>query len=68
MTLALLPPVVDYPMIIDGQPVAAAGGEWTDVQSPGRRGTVLGRVPRADEADVDRFAANFARLAEAVSA
>ncbi|TKV57100.1 aldehyde dehydrogenase family protein [Nakamurella flava] len=57
MTIAPLPPVADHPMIIDGQPVAAGSGEWADVHCPGRRGTVLGRVPRADQADVDRAVA-----------
>src|SRR3954447_24091578 len=44
----------EWRMYIGGDWVEAAGGRWTDVMSPSRRGTVLGRVPRADAADVDR--------------
>jgi aldehyde dehydrogenase (NAD+) len=41
-------------MLIGGEWVEAAGGEWREITSPGRRGHVLARVPRGDRADVDR--------------
>jgi aldehyde dehydrogenase (NAD+) len=44
----------EWRMYIDGERVEALDGRWTDVLSPSRAGTVLGRVPRADAADVDR--------------
>jgi aldehyde dehydrogenase (NAD+) len=44
----------EWRMYIGGQRVEAADGRWTDVLSPSRSGTVIGRVPRADAADVDR--------------
>ncbi len=46
--------VPDRPMLIGGEWVAAASGEWTDVQCPGRRGTVLARVPQGGAEDADR--------------
>ncbi len=49
--------VPDRPMLIGGTWAAAADGEWIDVMSPGRRGTVLARVPRARQADADRAVA-----------
>ena len=49
--------VPDRPMLIGGQWVAALEDEWTDVYSPGRRGTVLARVPRGRKADADRAVA-----------
>jgi aldehyde dehydrogenase (NAD+) len=39
-----LPACGDVPMLIGGEFVGAAGGEWTDVVSPGSL-TVIGRVP-----------------------
>ena len=44
----------DRPMLIGGEWVAAARGEWREVVSPGRRGLVLGRVPRGQAEDADR--------------
>jgi aldehyde dehydrogenase (NAD+) len=40
-------------MLIDGDFVGAAGGEWTDVVSPGSL-SVIGRVPTGGAEDVDR--------------
>ena len=47
----------DVPMLIGGEFVAAAGGEWTDVISPGSL-TVIGRVPKGASQDVDRAVAS----------
>jgi aldehyde dehydrogenase (NAD+) len=47
----------DRPMLIGGEWTGAASGEWSDVYSPGRRGTVLGRVPLGGEEDVERAVA-----------
>src|SRR6478752_2121350 len=44
----------ERPMLIGGEWVAAVDGEWTDVVSPGRRGTVLAQVPEGNAADADR--------------
>jgi aldehyde dehydrogenase (NAD+) len=44
-------------MLIGGDWVPAADGRWMDVTSPGRRGTVLARVPIAAKADADRAVA-----------
>ena len=46
--------VRDQPMLIGGEWVAALDGSWSDVLSPGRRGTVLARVPVGGVADADR--------------
>ena len=54
--------VPDRPMLIDGQWVAALDGEWSEVPSPGRRGTILARVPVGRPADADR-AVSAARAA-----
>ncbi|BBY65509.1 aldehyde dehydrogenase family protein [Mycolicibacterium helvum] len=43
--------VGDVAMLINGMPYEAAAG-WIEVESP-RDGTVLGRVPRAGEAEID---------------
>jgi aldehyde dehydrogenase (NAD+) len=51
-----LPAYGDVPMLIGGEFVGAAGGEWTDVVSPGSL-TVIGRVPTGGAEDVDRAAA-----------
>ncbi|MTD16347.1 aldehyde dehydrogenase family protein [Nakamurella sp. YIM 132087] len=48
----------DHPMVIDGEPVAALGGAWTEVQNPGRRSKPLGRVPSGTKEDVDRAVAS----------
>ena len=57
-TTLTTPPAVtavrDQPMLIGGEWVPALDGSWTDVQSPGRRGTVLARVPDGGVADADR--------------
>ncbi|HEY5852751.1 MAG TPA: aldehyde dehydrogenase family protein [Aldersonia sp.] len=52
-----IPPARDYPMFIDGRWVAAASGRWSEVTTPILRGHVIGRVPAADEGDVDRAVA-----------
>ncbi|RIJ76434.1 aldehyde dehydrogenase family protein [Nakamurella silvestris] len=41
-------------MLIGGSWVGAVGGEWIEVDSPGRRGLVIARVPRGQDADADR--------------
>jgi aldehyde dehydrogenase (NAD+) len=41
-------------MLIGGEWVEAADGGWREIASPGRRGSVLARVPRGSAADVDR--------------
>src|SRR3954447_6174741 len=46
----------DVPMLVGGEFVAAAGGQWTDVVSPGSL-TVIGRVPTGAPEDVDRAVA-----------
>jgi len=46
--------IPDQPMLIGGEWVAALNGEWSEVTSPGRRGTVLARVPVGSKADADR--------------
>jgi len=46
--------IPDQPMLIGGEWVAALDGSWSDVTSPGRRGTVLARVPVGSKADADR--------------
>ncbi|MET3804056.1 aldehyde dehydrogenase (NAD+) [Nakamurella sp. UYEF19] len=46
--------VTDFPMLIGGDRVNAANDAWTDVHSPSRRGTVIGRVPQGEAVDVDR--------------
>src|SRR4051794_3370097 len=51
-----LPAYGDVPMLIGGEFVEAASGEWTDVVSPGSL-TVIGRVPKGDAQDVDRAVA-----------
>ena len=43
-----------WPMLIGGNWVEAAAGEWREITSPARRGHVLARVPRGDAGDVDR--------------
>ncbi len=44
-------------MLIGGEWVPALDGSWSDVVSPGRRGTVLARVPVGGVADADRAVA-----------
>ena len=52
-----IPAARDFPMLIDGQWVEATSGKWTEVTTPILRGHVIGRVPAAEEADVDRAVA-----------
>jgi len=49
--------VPDRHMLIDGQWVAAIDGEWSEVPSPGRRSTILARVPVGRPVDADRAVA-----------
>ena len=44
-------------MLIGGEWVEAADGEWREITSAGRRGQVLARVPRGGATDVDRAVA-----------
>ncbi len=46
--------VPDQPMLIGGEWVPALDGSWSEVRSPGHRGTVLARVPVGGAADADR--------------
>lgn len=47
----------DLPMLVGGEWVPAAGGEWIEVTSPGRGQLPLARVPRGDAEDADRAVA-----------
>jgi len=49
-------PVLDPGMLVGGEWVNAASGEWIDVESP-RDKSICGRVPRGDKTDVDRAVA-----------
>jgi acyl-CoA reductase-like NAD-dependent aldehyde dehydrogenase len=40
-------------MIVNGESVEAASGEWLSVENPAHRGTVAGQVPRAGGTEVD---------------
>jgi aldehyde dehydrogenase (NAD+) len=44
----------ERPMLIGGEWVAGVDGVWTEVVSPGRRSTVLARVPEGSAEDADR--------------
>lgn len=57
MTTSPKTAVTDHPMLIGGEWTAAAGGRWTEVISPSRRGVVIGRVPQGESVDVDRAVA-----------
>jgi len=41
-------------MLVDGQWVGSADGQFIMVENPSRRGTIVGEVPRAKAEDVDR--------------
>src|SRR4030067_1742383 len=41
-------------MLIDGEWVASSDGRFAPVEGPGRRGSIIGEVPRAGADDVDR--------------
>ncbi|MBM4339646.1 MAG: aldehyde dehydrogenase family protein [Deltaproteobacteria bacterium] len=41
-------------MLMNGQWVESSGGEFIPVENPGRKGSIVGEVPRAKSADVDR--------------
>ncbi len=41
-------------MLIDGEWVGSADGQFISVENPSRRGTIVGEVPRARAEDVDR--------------
>jgi betaine-aldehyde dehydrogenase len=45
--------ITELKMLIGGEWVEAAGGEWIDVKSPAT-GELVGRVPKGSAADVDR--------------
>ncbi len=51
-------------MLVGGEWVDAAGGETITVENPSRRGEVVGSVPRARAADVDRAVDAAARAFE----
>ena len=44
-------------MLIGGDWVEAVDGEWREITSPARRGSVIARVPRGNATDVDRAVA-----------
>lgn len=52
-----IPVARDYPMLIDGQWVEAANGQWSDVTTPILRDHVIARTPASDAQDVDRAVA-----------
>src|SRR4030067_701178 len=41
-------------MLINGEWVASSGGRFVPIEGPGRRGSIIGEVPRASADDVDR--------------
>ena len=51
-------------MLIDGQWVESSDGEFIPVENPGRKGSIVGDVPRAKAADVDRAVLSAARAFE----
>jgi betaine-aldehyde dehydrogenase len=51
-------------MLIDGQWVESSDGEFIPVENPGRKGSIVGEVPRAKAADVDRAVQAAARAFE----
>ena len=51
-------------MLIDGQWVESSDGEFIPVENPGRKGSIVGEVPSAKAADVDRAVRAAARAFE----
>ena len=51
-------------MLINGQWVESSGGEFIPVENPGRKGSIVGEVPRGRAADVDRAVLSAARAFE----
>jgi acyl-CoA reductase-like NAD-dependent aldehyde dehydrogenase len=51
-------------MLIDGQWVESSDGEFIPVENPGRKGSIVGEVPSAKAADVDRAVRAAARTFE----
>jgi len=51
------------PMLVDGQWVEAAGGQWIEVENPANR-SVIAQVPRGGAEDVDRAVKAAARAFE----
>ena len=49
--------IPEHRMFIGGEWVAAADGRWADVISPGRKGTILARVPVGGASDANRAVA-----------
>ena len=56
-----IPEARDYRMFVDGRWVEALDGQWTEVTTPVVRGHVIGRVPSAGVADVDKRGGRCAR-------
>ena len=51
-------------MLINGQWVESSDGEFIPVENPGRKGSIVGEIPRAKAADVDRAVRAAARAFE----
>jgi acyl-CoA reductase-like NAD-dependent aldehyde dehydrogenase len=51
-------------MLVDGQRVGSAGGQFISVENPSRRGTIIAEVPRGEAEDVDRAAKAAAKAFE----
>ena len=51
-------------MLVDGEWVGSAGGQFFTVENPARRGDVIAEVPRAGAEDVDRAVQAAARAFE----
>ena len=51
-------------MLIDGQWIESSDGEFIPVENPGRKGSIVGEVPSAKAADVDRAVRAAARAFE----
>ncbi len=51
-------------MLIEGQWVESSRGAYLSVENPGRRGSIVGEVPRGDSNDVDRAVLSAAKAFE----